>query len=184
MLSISKVIGTASNINESVLAELSDRLWAMGDLSEIQRKVRPELFHLHVCVNMIGNWQGDGWWLLISEQAELVPFIPHTLEALELHELKAVFEHIISLFPSFTVFSNKDETYYDIISFLQNVRFRVADERLKTIPAGERKILVDPPLHHSIDALEKLTEPLWGYSAKNNGWSHAIQYLEQNKSSG
>lgn len=179
MLSISEVIGTATNINKSVLVELSERLWAMGDLSEIQRKVSPELFHLHVCVN-IGNWQGDGWWFLISEQAELVPFILHTLEVLELHELKAVFEHIISLFPSFTVFSNKDETYYGIISFLQNVRFRVADERLKAIPAGDRKILVDE-LYRSVDAMEKLTEPLWGYSAKNNGWFHAIQYLEQNR---
>lgn len=180
MLSISEVIGTATNINESVLVGLSDRLWAMGDLSEIQRKVSPELFHLHVCVNMIGTWQGDGWWFLISEQAELVPFIPHTLEALELHELKAAFEHIISLFPSFTVFSNKDETYYDIIRFLQNVRFKVVDERLNAIPAGDRKNLVDE-LHRSVDAMEKLTEPLWGYSAKNNGWFHAIQYLEQNR---
>lgn len=83
--------------------------------------------------NMIGNWQGDGWWFLISEQAELVPFIPNTLEVLKLHKLKAAFEHIISLFPSFTVFSNKDETYYDIINFLQNVRFKVADERLNAM---------------------------------------------------
>lgn len=49
--------------------------------------------------------------------AELVTFIPNTLEVLKLHKLKAAFEHIISLFPSFTIFSNKDETYYDIINF-------------------------------------------------------------------
>ena len=180
MLSISKMIGTATNINESVLAELSDRLWAMGDLSEIQNKVSPELFNLHVCVNMIGNWQGDGWWFLISEQAELVPFIPHTLEVLELHELKAIFEHTISLFPSFTVFSNKDETFYDIIKFLQNVRFKVADERLKAISVEDRKNLVNA-MHQSIDALEELTVPLWGYNTKNNGWFHAIKYIEQNR---
>lgn len=102
--------------------------------------------------NMIGNWQGDGWWFLISEQAELVPFIPNTLEVLKLHKLKAAFEHIISLFPSFTVFSNKDETYYDIINFLQNVRFKVADERLNAISPEDRKTLV-----------------------------HAIQYIKQNR---
>lgn len=84
--------------------------------------------------------------------AELVPFIPNTLEVLKLHKLKAAFEHIISLFPSFTVFSNKDETYYDIINFLQNVRFKVADERLNAISPDDRKTLV-----------------------------HAIQYVKQNR---
>lgn len=180
MLTISESIGNAANINESVLAELSDRLWTMGNLSKIQEKVSPELFNLHVCVNMIGNWQSDGWWFLIGDQAELVPFIPHTLEVLDLHELKAAFEHIISLFPSFTVFSNEDETYNDIINFLQNVRFKVADERLNAISVADRKALVNS-IHQSIDELEELTDPLWGYSAKNDGWFHAIQYIEQNR---
>lgn len=84
--------------------------------------------------------------------AELVPFIPNTLEVLKLHKLKAAFEHIISLFPSFTVFSNKDETYYDMINFLQNVRFKVTDERLNAISTEDRKTLV-----------------------------HAIQYIKQNR---
>lgn len=180
MLTISEAIGNATNINESVLAGLSDRLWTMGNLSEIQKKVSPELFNLHVCVNMIGNWQCDGWGLMISDQAELIPFIPHTLEVLGLHELKAVFEHIISLFPSFTVFSNKDETYYDIINFLENVRFKVADERLNTIPVGDRKALVNA-YRQSINELEELTNPLWGYGAKNDGWFHAIRFIEQNR---
>lgn len=38
MLTISEAIGNATNINESVLAGLSDRLWTMGNLSEIQKK--------------------------------------------------------------------------------------------------------------------------------------------------
>lgn len=180
MLTISEAIGNVTNINESILVELSDRLWMMGNLSEIQEKVSPELFNLHVCINMIGNWQGDGWWFLIGDQAELVPFIPHTLELLELHELKAAFEHIISLFPSFTVFSNEDATYYDIINFLQSLRFKVADERLNAISAEDRKTLVKS-IRQSIDELEELTDSLWGYSAKNDGWFHAIQYIEQNR---
>lgn len=180
MLTISEATGNITNMNQSILVELSDRLWAMGNLSEIQEKVSPELFNLHVCINMIGNWQGDGWWFLIGDQAELVPFIPHTLEVLELHELKAAFEDIISLFPSFTVFSSEDATYYDIINFLQNVRFKVADERLNVISAEDRKTLVNS-IHQSIDELEELTDPLWGYNAKNDGWFHAIQYIEQNK---
>lgn len=180
MLTINEAIGNATNINDSVLLKLSDRLWTMGNLSEIQENVTPALFNLHVCVNMIGNWQNDGWWFLISEQAELVPFIPHTLEVLELYELKVAFEHIISLFPNFTVFSNRNETYYDIINFLQNVRFKVADKRLLAISVEERKTLVNS-VHKLIDELEELTIPLWGGNAKNNGWFHAIQYIEQNR---
>lgn len=60
MLTINEAIGNATNINESVLLKLSDRLWTMGNLSEIQENVTPALFNLHVCVNMIGNWQNDG----------------------------------------------------------------------------------------------------------------------------
>lgn len=179
ILTIDKATGHATTINKYVLAELSDRLWKMGSLSEIQKKVSPELFNLHICINMIGNWQSDGWWFLISDQAELVPFIPHTLDVLALYELKAAVEHTISLFPSFTVFSNKDKTYYDIIKFLQNARFKVADERLNAISVEDRKTLVHS-IHQSIDELEELTSPLWGYSAKNEGWFHAIECVEQN----
>lgn len=130
---------------------------------------------------MIGNWQSDGWWFLISEQAEFVPFIPHILEMLELHELKAAFEHIISLFPSFTVFSNKDKTYCDIVKFMQNVRFKVENERLNKISAEDRKTLVNA-LHQSLDELDELTDPLWGYYAKDDGWFHSIQFVERNRS--
>lgn len=99
---------------------------------------------------------------------------------LELYELKVAFEHIILLFPNFTVFSNRNETYYDIINFLQNVRFKVADKRLLAISVEERKTLVNS-VHKLIDELEELTIPLWGDNAKNNGWFHAIQYIEQNR---
>lgn len=38
MLTISEEMNNATTMNESVLAELSDRLWDMGNLSEIQKK--------------------------------------------------------------------------------------------------------------------------------------------------
>ena len=42
-------------------------------LDDIKEKVTPELFTLHICMNMVGNWQCDGWWYIICEQVKLVP---------------------------------------------------------------------------------------------------------------
>lgn len=50
------------------------------------------------------GWKGDGWWYIICEQADLVPYIPMTLEKLNLPELKTAFENVINLFPEYTVF--------------------------------------------------------------------------------
>lgn len=44
-----------------VLAEKSDELWKIGSLAEIKTQVSPELFALHVYVNLIGNWKEGGW---------------------------------------------------------------------------------------------------------------------------
>ena len=105
----------------------------------IKQQVSHELFILHISMNMIGNWKGEGWWGVISEQAELVPYIPEALQALQLNHLKTAFEDVISIFPAYTIFSNDNECYYDMINFLQNVRFKVTDERLLMIPSEKRK---------------------------------------------
>lgn len=44
MLTISEALKNETNINESVLTEISDILWEMGNLTEIQKEVSPELF--------------------------------------------------------------------------------------------------------------------------------------------
>ncbi|MEK4425006.1 hypothetical protein [Solibacillus sp. FSL K6-1523] len=46
--------------DETELAELSDKIWELGELDTIKEKVPPELFRLHIAINMIGNWQCDG----------------------------------------------------------------------------------------------------------------------------
>lgn len=46
--------------DEMNLAELSDKIWEIGELDAIQEKVSPELFQLHIAINSIGNWQCDG----------------------------------------------------------------------------------------------------------------------------
>ncbi|RGB52577.1 hypothetical protein DXA09_07130 [Absiella sp. AM54-8XD] len=177
MMTIKDFIKDTSHLNEAALVDISDQLWQIGSLSEIKQQVSHELFILHISMNMIGNWKGEGWWGVISEQAELVPYIPEALQALQLNHLKTAFEDVISIFPAYTIFSNDNECYYDMINFLQNVRFKVTDERLLMIPSEKRKEMVTS-IKQKLDILEDLTEPLWGYGAESDGWIQVIDYIK------
>lgn len=79
MLTLQELLNGVKCLDENTLAELSDKLWELGTLDDIKEKVTPELFTLHICMNMVGNWQCDGWWYIICEQVKLVPFIPEAL---------------------------------------------------------------------------------------------------------
>ena len=179
MLSLKECLKDMEHIGEDTLVELSDKLWEIGTLQEIKEKVSPELFTLHIGMNMIGNWQGEGWWGVISEQAELVPFIPDTLEAFGLPALKTAFENVISCFPKDTIFSN-DGNYCDTINFLQNIRFKVSNERLNAISSEKRKLMVDS-IYCYLEELEQLTEPLWGYSGESGGWKTVLDFISAHK---
>lgn len=179
MITMKDVIKDKTKIDENTLAELSDTLWNIGELSQIKEKVSSELLTLHIGINMIGNWKGEGWWGVISEQAELVPFIPTVLQSFGLHELKTAFENVINIFPGYTVFSNDDSAYCDVINFLQNIRFKVSDERLNSIALERRKEMVET-VHQRLDILEELTEPLWGYNAEGDGWQQVLDYIKNN----
>lgn len=176
MLTIKQMISDTSHIDDDELVKLSDKLWEMGTLEEIKEKVDPDLFLLHIAMNTVGNWQCDGWWCIISEHAELVPFIPQALEALGLYDLNAALEKLISIFPAFTVFSNNDSAYCDIANFLQNVRFKVSDERLNSI-APEKRIEMVNSVHRQLDRLEDMTDPLWGYDAECDGWKQVLDFV-------
>lgn len=64
-----------------------------------------------------------------------------------------------------------------MINFLQNVRFKVTDERLLMIPSEKRKEMVTS-IKQKLDILEDLTEPLWGYGAESDGWIQVINYVK------
>lgn len=179
MLTIHDMIKDINNINEGTLAKLSDQIWSMGNIQQIKEKLSPKLFHLYISINMIGNWKSEGWWGIISEQAELVPYIPDALEALQLNHLKTAFVDIIAIFPSYTIFSNDESGYYDIINFLQNVRFKVEDERLNRIPLETRKEMVQT-IKKKLDQLEDLSDSLWGYGAELDGWKQVVTYIKSN----
>nr|WP_252866427.1 hypothetical protein [Wohlfahrtiimonas chitiniclastica] len=47
--------------NEDDLVNLSDDVWAMGDLATIAQKLDQDAFNLFIATNVIGIWKGDGW---------------------------------------------------------------------------------------------------------------------------
>ena len=73
------------------LAILSDELWKIGSLQKIKELVTPELFNVHIGINMVGIWQSEGWWSILSENSELAPYVPCVLELYDLCEIKQLF---------------------------------------------------------------------------------------------
>lgn len=179
MITMNEMIEGVSSIDETELVKISDKLWKIGNLDEIKETVSPDLFYLHISINMIGNWQCDGWWFLICEGADLVPYISTALDKLNLPELKKAFENVINLFPEYTVFKSDDAAYYDICNFLQNAHIKVDDERLKCIPSEKRKEMVRQ-VEQNMDILEDLTDALWGYGAECGGWKQVLDYIYSN----
>lgn len=68
-------------------------------------------------------------------------------------------KNVITFFLSFVVFAHNVKGYCDVISFLQNVRFKLSDERLCVISSEARQEMVNT-IHDRFDELEKLTELL------------------------
>lgn len=176
---LKELIKDASAIDEIQLAEISGKLWEIGSLEEIKENTSQELFYLHVAVNMIGNWKGEGWWCIICEHADLVPYIPETLEKLNLPELKDAFESIVKLFPEYTVFKSDDALYYDICNFLQSASLKVTDERLNSITKDKRREMVKQ-VRQNVDKLDTLTLPIWVEDAECNGWKTVAEYISSN----
>ena len=106
MLKIEDVIEDLQNLDVAAFAQLSDTLWKLGNLEDIKEKVTPELFHLHIGINMIGIWKSEGWDCIIAEQADFVPYVSGVLREFELCDVKESFENVISLFPEDTVFKS------------------------------------------------------------------------------
>lgn len=157
------------------LVKMSDQIWELGSLEEIKEKVTPDLFTIHIAINMIGNWQCDGWYGIIRNNFELIPYIPLTLDKLGLSKIKEALENVTSLFPKFTVF-NDSKLYYDVIRFLSNVRDKVNDERLNQYSKAER-MQISNEYHRKMEILDNLTEPLWGYNKNEECWKIVLDYI-------
>ena len=64
MLTLKELIKNQKNFNESFFAEVSDKLWKIGEIEEIKNQTDEDLFLFYIAVNIIGNWKGDVWWEL------------------------------------------------------------------------------------------------------------------------
>lgn len=111
--------GKIDNVED--LVNLSDMIWEIGELEEIKAKINPELFTLHIMINMIGNWQGDGWLGILHYQDKLIPYIPHALSELEFHEIKNSFQEIISIYPNISSFSKEERFFRDKLDVLEDL---------------------------------------------------------------
>ena len=180
MITVKELFKDVKTIDEDALVEISDKLWTIGSLEQIKNAATPDVFLLYIGLNMIGNWKGEGWHGVICNQPELVPHIPETLEALGLKKIRLAFDKVIDLFPQFTIFSDNDKSFSDIINFLIDEDLKVSDERLKSIPIEERKKLCEE-YHDNLDVLENITEALWGSEAENDGWKEVLNYIDTHK---
>ena len=55
MLTLKELIKNQKNFNESFFAEVSDKLWEIGEIEEIKNQTDEDLFLFHIAVNIIGN---------------------------------------------------------------------------------------------------------------------------------
>lgn len=178
MLTIKDMVEGKGKLTETELAELSDQLWQLGNLQTIQKQVDPNLFLLHIGINMIGYWMGEGWWGIFCDQGELLPYLPKVLEAFGLPKLKTTLDDILSMFPKATHFSSEDPDYQDLITFFENARFPVSKEARKQVPMEERRKMVKQ-MQDKIGRLDELSTPIWGYGAIEDGWEQVLQYIKK-----
>lgn len=182
MLKIEDVIENMTehpdHLDETVFAQLSDQLWELGNLDTIKDKVTPELFHLHIGIQMIGSWKSEGWDAIIGEQADLVPYIPVVLKEFELYDVLESFEDVISLFPDGTCFQSDCEEYYDICNFLTVFCYKAQSEKLKAIAPEKRRELVKL-MRQKVSFLDELTKQYWSDSSEKDGWKQVFDYIHK-----
>ena len=179
MLKIEDMIEDVNKLDETMLAELSDKLWQFGSLGHIKENVSMELFHLYIGINLIGIWQSEGWDSIFGEQADFIPYISVVLQELELGDIRDAFEDVISLFPEDTIFKSNSEAYYDIYNFFTSFSYKVQNEKLKAIVPEKRRELVRL-IRKKISILDELTEQYWSVGAEAGGWSRVFDYIRKN----
>lgn len=176
MKDLKQLLANYGNLdNEQKFISVSDDIWQIGALENIKKEVSDETFVFHIAVNMIGNWKSDGWHYIFAEGNELVPYIGETLSKLGLDELKNAFENVLSVFPDFAKDCDED-TYYDVVNFLSNPRFKISDERLNAIDMEKRKQMSNH-FNNAIADLDDISETLWGYNSEDDGWKTITDYI-------
>lgn len=179
MITIQEFYGDVKAIDEDVLVEKSDALWEKGSVADIKKLVTPELFHLHILVNLIGNWKCEGWWFIMCEMVELVPYISETLSQTGAEDMKTAYEKVVACFPEDTKFEYSEE-YFDVVNFLQSLGYKAKSEKLGSVTREDRKARIKQ-VKKCVHELDEITSGYWGEGSASNGWKQAIDYIEQNQ---
>lgn len=178
MLTIKKAFGGSMLKNADDIVALSDILWKMGTIREIKEKVTPELFNVHICTNVIGMWQGDGWFEIVANNPEMLQYIPKAMNALGLSQIGEAFQDLLTLFPPFATFTYGD-LHIEIINFLENSRRRVDDERLNQYSKEERTEF-SKQYENKLGVLEDYSNKLWSYNVpEDKVWGTVLDYIRR-----
>ena len=176
MITINEYYSDVDEIDEVTLVSKSDFLWKNGSLAEIKELVCPRLFNLHVFVNLVGNWKCEGWWYIICEMVELVPYIEDALDQVGAVEIKEGFIKLMNCFPENTKFEYSEE-YFDLVNFFQSLGYKVKSDNLKNIPREERKAKIRN-MRNCVENLDEITNNFWG---GDSAWEQAIDYIISNR---
>ena len=169
---------------EDAIVTLSDKVWEIGELSEIKNQVSDAVFAFHIVANVIGIYKGDGWQAIIEENTELLPYISHAMYEIGLDKIGDATKNIEQIFPlNIDVFSLDEDQLCDVVNFVRGSRegkyFTITMEELKGYTSEDRK-QITAKYSEACEKLEDATESMWGYNSPDNeGWGVVSRYLEK-----
>ncbi len=181
---ISDVLQGMDVNTEDAIVTLSDKVWEIGELSEIKNQVSDAVFAFHIVANVIGIYKGDGWQAIIEENTELLPYISHAMYEIGLDKIGDATKNIEQIFPlNIDVFSLDEDQLCEVVNFVRGSRegkyFTITMEELKGYTPEERK-QITAKYSEACEKLEDATESMWGYNSPDNeGWGVVSRYLEK-----
>ena len=181
---ISDVLQGMDVNTEDAIVTLSDKVWEIGELSEIKNQVSDAVFAFHIVANVIGIYKGDGWQAIIEENTKLLPYISHAMYEIGLDKIEDATKNIEQIFPlNIDVFSLDEDQLCEVVNFVRGSRegkyFTITMEELKGYTSEERK-QITAKYSEACEKLEDATESMWGYNSPDNeGWGVVSRYLEK-----
>lgn len=181
---ISDVLQGMDVNTEDAIVTLSDKVWEIGELSEIKNQVSDAVFAFHIVANVIGIYKGNGWQAIIEENTELLPYISHAMYEIGLDKIGDATKNIEQIFPlNIDVFSLDEDQLCEVVNFVRGSRegkyFTITMEELKGYTSEERK-QITAKYSEACEKLEDATESMWGYNSPDNeGWGVVSRYLEK-----
>lgn len=169
---------------EDAIVTLADKIWEIGELSEIKDRVSDAVFTFHIAANVIGIYKGDGWQAIIEENAELLPYISRAMYEIGLDKIGEATKNIERIFPlEMDVLSLGEDQFCEVVNFVRGIRegrhFTITMEELKGYTPEERE-LITARYSEACEKLEEAVENIWGYdSPDNEGWGVVSRYLEK-----